>query len=229
MKIVISIGGSLLYPKDKIDVEYAKKFADFVLGLNKKHRVGIVTGGGRLARKYIEIARKFNASEVFCDFLGIKASRMNAHLLSAVIGEKANLEPPRDFVGAFKELEQGKIVVMGGTHPGHSTDAVAALLAEYIKANLFINATNVDGVYDRNPEEHKDAKLYKRISIENLVEIVKGHSLGAGKYELIDILAAKVIQRSKIKCVFLNGKNLENMKRAISGETFVGTIIEGNK
>jgi uridylate kinase len=226
MKIVISIGGSLLYPKDSIDVEYAKKFANFAKELSKKHQLVLVVGGGKLARKYIEMARKFGASEVFCDLLGIEATRMNARLLSVIIGEKANMEPPKDFVDALKALDFGKIVVMGGTDPGHSTDAVAAIIAEYINANLLINATNVDGVYDKNPNAHKDARLYKKISVKKLIDILKDYSINAGKYELMDIVAAKVIQRSKIKCIFLNGKKLRNLKNAIEGKRFIGTVIE---
>jgi len=115
---------------------------------------------------------------------------------------------------------------MGGTHPGHSTDAVSALLAEYINANLLINATDVDGIYDRDPQKHRDARMYKKLSVEQLVDMVKSYPLGAGEYELIDILAAKIIQRSKIRTIFLNGRDLKNMRNAIEGKKFIGTVIE---
>ncbi len=224
-KIVISIGGSILVP-ESIDKEFIQKFSDFVKELSKNYEIAIVTGGGKTARRYIEVARNFGVGEIFCDLIGIEATRLNARLLSAAIGEKASLEPPRDFIGAIKAINFGKIVVMGGTHPGHSTDAVAALLSEYINADLFINATDVDGIYDKNPKNHGDAKMYDKLSIEELVDMVKSQSLGAGKYELMDILAAKVIQRSKIRTIFLNGRDLENMRRAIEGEEFIGTVIE---
>ncbi|RLI90551.1 MAG: UMP kinase [Candidatus Altiarchaeales archaeon] len=224
-KIVISIGGSVLVPND-IDLEYAKKIANFANELHEKYQLCIVAGGGKIARKYIEIARNFGASEIFCDLIGIEATRLNARLLSAIIGKNANIEPPRDFVAALKALNFGKIVVMGGTHPGHSTDAVSALLAEYINADLLINATDVDGIYDKDPRKYKDAILYERLSVEQLVDMIKSQSIGAGKYKLIDILAAKIIQRSKIKTIFLNGRNIENMRNAIQGKEFVGTIVE---
>jgi len=224
-KIVISIGGSILVPND-IDEDYAKELAKFANELHKKYKLCIVTGGGKTARKYIEIARNNGASDVHSDNLGIDASRLNARLLASIIGENTIPEPPKDFYSALRELNSGKIVVMGGTHPGHSTDAVSALLAEYINANLLINATDVDGIYDKDPQKYKDAKLLKRISIEKLVDMVKSYSLGAGKYELIDILAAKIIQRSRIKTIFLNGKNIQNMLNAIEGKKFTGTVIE---
>ena len=225
MKVVISVGGSILVP-DEIDVDYMHELAELTNKLSDRHQISIVTGGGKTARKYIEPARRFGASEIFCDLIGITATRLNARLLAAVIGEKANLEPPKDFIAALKAMNFGKIVVMGGTHPGHSTDAVSALLAEYINADLLINATDVDGIYDKDPQKYKNAKMYKKLSVEQLVDMVKSYSLGAGKYELIDILAAKIIQRSKIRTIFLNGRNLKNMRTTIEGKKFIGTVIE---
>lgn len=225
MKIVISIGGSVLVPEE-IDLSYAKYLGELVKHLSVKHQLALVTGGGRLARKYIETARKFGAAEISCDLIGITATALNARLLSAILGKKATIEPPTTFKEALDEMSFGKIVVMGGTYPAHSTDAVAALLAEYIGANLLINASNVDGIYDKDPHKNKDAKLYKKIRIEELIELIKSNPASAGEYELIDILAAKIIQRSKIKTIFLNGRDLDNLRNAIEGKKFVGTIIE---
>jgi uridylate kinase len=227
MKIVISVGGSILVP-DEVDLSYAKYMGALVNELSVKHQVAIVTGGGRLARKYIEAARKFGASEIYCDLIGIKATRLNASLLAAIIGKKALVEPPTEFSQAAEALSFGKIVVMGGTHPAHSTDAVAALLAEYVRADILINASNVAGIFDKDPKKHKDAKMHKKISVADLVDMVKSYPSGAGQYELVDILAAKIIQRSKIKTIFLNGRDLDNMKNAIDGKKFVGTIIESD-
>ena len=227
MNIVISIGGSILVPEE-VDMSYAKYLSETINQLSEDHKISIVTGGGRLARKYIGNARKFGASEITCDLIGITATRLNASLLSAIIGPKATCEPPKDFIGALKALVAGKVVVMGGTHPAHSTDAVAALLAEYVSADLLINASNVDGIYDRNPKVHSDAVLCPKMSIESVLDMVSSYPAGAGEYELVDILAAKIIQRSKIRTILLNGRKLDNMRKAIDGGEFVGTLIEGD-
>lgn len=213
---------------EAIDEVYIRKFAALARELHKKHQLGIVAGGGRTARKYIEPAREFGAPEVLCDRIGISATRLNAQLLSAAIGPEADIGPPKDHLEALRALDLKKIAVMGGTEPGHSTDAVAALLAEYMQADLLINASDVDGVYDKDPKKNKDAKRYEKMSIDQLADIIKSKSVGAGKYELLDLLAVKVIQRSGIRTIFLSGRDLDNMKDAIEGRKFVGTTIEND-
>lgn len=225
MKIVLSLGGSVIVP-DEVDTIFIKEFSGFAVEASKKHRLAIVVGGGKTARKYIEPARMFGASELSCDLIGIDATRMNARLLIAAIGDCANKEPPKNQIEAARELELKKIVVMGGTDPGHSTDAVAALLAEYIKADLFINASNVDGIFDCDPKKNRDARMLDKISPDKLIELIKHNSSGAGRYELVDLMAVKIIQRSKIPAIFLNGRNLSNLRNAIANKKFVGTKIE---
>lgn len=223
MKIVISLGGSLLCPKE-FDYAFAEKFSKFIKDISKEHKFVIVTGGGKLARKFIAKARKEKANEFLCDMEGIKATNINAKKLSDFFYRK-NVKIPKNFSDAMKVFKKRGIVIMGGTSPGHSTDAVAALMAECINADLLINATNVLGVYNKNPKKCKNAALYRKISIKNLMKMLINYSSKAGKYELVDFIALQVIQRSKIKTIFLNGKDLENLKNAIEGKKFVGTII----
>ncbi len=227
MKIVISIGGSLLYPED-FDFDYAKKFTEFIIEIGKNNKILLVTGGGKLARNFIEVARKKNENEFLCDLHGIEATRMNAQQLAKIIngsGKKTNEKIPENCKEAMDEFKKRNITIMGGTSPGHSTDAVAALMAEYINADLFINATNVSGVYNKNPKENKDAKLYEKLSSEALIRLLSENSSKAGKYELMDFVAAQIIHRSKIRTIFLNGKDLKNFRNAIEGKKFVGTEI----
>ncbi|MEA1925121.1 MAG: UMP kinase [Candidatus Altiarchaeota archaeon] len=224
MRIVLSIGGSILVPGE-VDVGYIRELASFLVDLSSGNDVAVVSGGGRLARKYIDVARAFNSSEALCDLIGIDASRLNARLLSAAIGDAATLEPPTVFQKAREELERGKIVVMGGTHPGHSTDGVSALLAEYVGADLLINATDVGGIFDKNPAEHADARLIEEITPNELMDLIREYPVDAGSYALIDPLAVKIIKRSSIKTIFLNGRDLKNMGEAISGEKYAGTRI----
>jgi len=224
MKIVISLGGSVLVP-DKPDLEYMKDFAEFLN--SQENEIHVVVGGGKRARNYISDAKRGNASETECDYYGIKATRENAALLAKAVGSKASQDIPKSFIDAREMMNSGKIVIMGGTHPGHSTDGVAAMLADYIKADMLIKISDVDGIYDKDPDKFKDAKLLKKIDIKELIEMACKESQGAGKYALIDLLAAKTIERSGLKTVFVS-RDLNNLRKVVNGRDFVGTTIEGD-
>ncbi len=216
MKVVISLGGSVI--GDRV-----KDFASVLDDLAEKHQLFIVVGGGKLAREYISKAREFGANETFCDYIGIAATRINAMLLIAAMKTAAK-KVPADFVEAEELSRTNRAVVMGGTFPGHTTDATAALLAEFVGAELLINATNVDGVYSDDPRKNRDAVRYEKLNPSELVEIVAKASMKAGANVVIDLLAAKIVERSKIKtCVILGTP--ENIVKAVEGE-IVGTIIE---
>jgi uridylate kinase len=223
MRIVFALGGSVVYP-DKLDDKYIANFAKFALELTKKHKLAIVVGGGMSARAAIEQARARGANEAECDYAGIEASRYNASVVSQAMG----IEPliPDTIREAKKVLDTEGIVIMGGTEPGHSTDAVAAILAEYIGADIFIKASNIDGVYDSDPKTNPKAKLLKKLSIQDLLEMVNGLSQDAGNYRLFDVLAVKMIKRSGIKAITLDGRDLKNIKKAIDGKGFIGTVIQ---
>ncbi len=188
------------------------------------HDIAIVVGGGKTARDYINLARELNSNESICDILGIYATRMNALLLSLTLGEYGYKNIPSNFAEAELILNLGKIPVMGGTHPGHTTDAVAAGLAEYIDADLLVVGTNVDGVYDKDPRKYKDAKKIEKLSFSELVELSINASLKAGSSSVIDPLAAKIIERAKIKTVVIKGEPEEILN--VGKGKINGTIIE---
>jgi len=217
MKIVISLGGSIISPDDinfiKIE-EHLKK-------ISKEVDLYIVTGGGKIARKYIKAARKLGASEEFLDKIGIEATRLNALLISSFFYE--NVDIPL----AIEDASEAKPpVVMGGTIPGHSTDAVGAMLAREIKADRFIIATDVDGIYDEDPKKNPNAKRYDSIPINKLRSMISDKWEKAGESFIIDGIACKIIDEAKIPTCVINGKNLESLENAIYGREFKGTRIE---
>ena len=115
------------------------------------------------------------------------------------------------------------IVVAGGLHPGQSTNGTAALIAEKTNAEQFINATDVDGVYDSDPNKNKKAKLFKQIEIKNLKKMLIHEDSVAGGYDLMDIVALKIIERSKIKTRVIRS-DIKNLEKAIKGQA-TGTEI----
>ena len=223
MKIVFSIGGSILAP-DRVDEDYAGKLSNLLIQLSQGNQVVAVVGGGRPARRAIEKARDKGASWAECDHAGILATRENAKALIQKLEGKSNRRIPESIHEAA-ESYKGGILVMGGTEPGHSTDAVAALLAEWLKADLLVNASNVDAVYDKNPKEHSDAKPYKEIPIKELMGILWNCSMEAGKYPLLDLTSARIIERSRIRTIILDGRDLKNLRNAIEGRPYKGTTV----
>lgn len=220
MNIVLSIGGSVVgRDQDRIS-RYAKMLRDVA----SDHTVFVVVGGGETARDYIEKARTFGAGEAFCDAIGIAVTRLNARLLIAALGHDAYPVPPETQEDALVASLSGRIVVMGGTIPGHTTDAVAAILAEYAQADLLINATATDGIYTKDPKKHPDAVKLDEISPERLVELIAAERMGAGANLPLDMLAAKIIERSGILTVVIDGSDPSNVLAALRGGQ-IGTYV----
>jgi uridylate kinase len=164
----------------------------------------IVTGGGKVARHFISTARSFGSDEASLDILGIEVSRLNARLLILALGDQAYPAVPEDLEQVSKAITDScRIIVTGGLHPGQSTNATAALIAEKIKASKFFNATDVDGIYDSDPNKNKGAKLFKKITVKECIDLLGSEDSVAGAYDLMDIVALKVIERSKIPTVVL--------------------------
>jgi uridylate kinase len=222
MKIVVSVGGSILAPT--LNPEKFKSYALVLKELSKKNSVYIVTGGGQTARDYIRVARELGADEAACDVIGIEVTRLNARLLITALEEAAYHEPPLNYKEAKNAGLCGRIIVMGGLSPGHTTDAVSAILAEYIGADLLINATSVDGVYTSDPKKNKDAKKFDTMTPRQLIEIVMKTEMVAGANSPIDLLAAKIIERCSIMTIIMNGEDPQSIIDAVHGK-HRGTVI----
>lgn len=224
LKVVIKIGGHILVPQ--LDSKMVKEYAALLKKLNiRHHKIVVVVGGGEEARRYIRAAKKVGGSEFICDVLGIEVSRLNARLLIAALGEKAYPEPPKDLEDLRKAFENNKVIVMGGIQPGQSTNAVGILAAEAIGADLFINATDVDGVYTSDPKTDPNAEKLEVVNTNELLEITSRNKLEAGGYALFDLVAIKIVERSGISTRILNGRETENIERAMREET-VGTLVK---
>ena len=209
-----------------------KKYAIMLSEISKKVQLVVVAGGGKVARHYISTARSFGSDEASLDMLGIEVSRLNARLLILALGDQAYPVVPEDLEQVSKAVtgnsgtsssNSSRVVVTGGLHPGQSTNATAALIAEKVKASKFLNATDVNGIYDSDPNKNKDAKLFKEITVKKCIELLGSEDSVAGAYDLMDIVALKVIERSKIHTVVLKSDPTA-IKNAIS-RSGIGTRI----
>jgi len=220
-RVVIKLSGRV-FGMDNVKV--LKDYASFLVKISKICQPVIVAGGGKIARHYITHARSSGADESTLDELGIEISRLNAKLLIYALKQKAYSHPPTTLQEVRHAVDSGLIVVTGGLHPGQSTNGTAALIAEKIKASEFLNATDVDGVYDKDPNRYKNAKKFKKMELKDLRKMLVHEDSVAGGYDLMDIVALKIIERSKIKTRILKA-DLKTLEKAIKGNS-VGTEIE---
>lgn len=224
---IISLGGSLLVPEE-VDSAYIQAFkATIEKEISRGWKFVIIVGGGRTARKYIAAAHDANStvSDEDKDWLGIHATRLNAHLLRTVLHDIAhpriNTNPHdlEDFYN-FKE----PVLVAAGWRPGFSTDYDAVVLAKYLDIDRIVNFSNIDYVCDKDPKKYPDAKKIASIDWTGFRAIV-GDVWSPGLNAPFDPVASKLAQEAELEVSILNGKNLENFEAYLEGRSFVGTVI----
>ena len=222
-QVVVSLGGSILIPS--LEDHTITGYVPVLKKIAKRCRLFVVVGGGGEARRYIGVMRELGIDEGTSDEVGILITRLNATMLIAALGNDAYPKVAESHAEAKKFAETGKIVVMGGITPGQTTDAVAAVLAERVGASVFVNATSVDGIYSADPRKDPKAARYETLTPKQLLEIVGGNALGAGSNTVLDIVAARVVERSNIPLVVLDGRNPKDLADAILKGKFRGTIV----
>jgi uridylate kinase len=219
--VVVSVGGSIVI-SDEPNIQYLQNLASVLKRVSNTCQLYVIVGGGKIARRYITLGRDLGFDEDHLDQLGIDVTRVNARVIAYLLGT-SNTEIPHTTDEAMKVKKP--IVIMGGTDPKHSTDTVGAELAEKTRAVRFVNATNVDGIYDKDPNKYSDAIQLKEVSIDTLITQY-GTSWGtAGKNIFMDEPALAIIKRSKIPTFVVNGKRLEQLEKSLLGQSFDGTRI----
>ena len=227
MKVVISIGGSLL--TKELTAENFKRYADVFLDLkNKGHQLAVVCGGGKVCREYRDVGKRLGANDEQLDFIGIMATHLNAATLHAALKENAELIKWTTLKKAVKEVKKKfgeKILVGAGYDSGTSSDFDAACFAKVISADILINATNINGVYTGDPKKYPDAKKFDKLTYKELIKIIKKNAQVPGEYRLFDLPAAKLVKRLKLKTIFIDANDPQEIIRAVEG-THNGTIIQ---
>ncbi len=226
MQIVLSVGGSSINPDGKPDLDFLRTIARIIK--KSKHSFGILTGGGTVARAYANAARELGAGEYECDSIAITSTRQNAQLVIAALSTQ-EIDVHKKALFDFDEARiasDKKVVVMGGTIPGITTDTDAVLLGEAVGAKRLVNISNVDAIYDSDPKKNPNAKKYQKMNYEQLISLsLASDKRMAGTNFVFDMLACKLISRSKIEAHFVSGKNSNDMENAIEGKKHGGTIV----
>jgi uridylate kinase len=135
MVLVVKLSGRI-FDDESLVLKYSQVVK------RRSEKVGIVTGGGEVARRYIAVAKRGGASNTFQDLLGIYASRLNALLLISLL-DNAYPRVPTNIEEFLEAWRTHQVVVSGGFQPGQSTATVAALVAEAVGASALLNAANI--------------------------------------------------------------------------------------
>ena len=220
-------GESLMSDSENINKDNTRQIAKLIkrvheMGIN----VGIVVGGGNFFR-----GRSHQDMEAInADSMGMLGTTMNALALRDAFdkeGIKNVIFSPFDFHELIefhseeelkKMYKEGTVIVFsGGTgHIGCSTDTAASMKAILIDADVIIKLTNVDGVYDKDPNKYDDAKMYKKLTYDEV--------LNNPEIKVMDLACIKDCKEHKKDILVINFSNQENLIKVLNGEN-IGTVI----
>lgn len=227
-RIIISVGGSLIVTDQGIDTAFLSNLNSFIrnqLVQNPKRQFFLVVGGGATARKYRDAGREVIGHELTrddLDWLGLHATRLNAHLVRTIFRDIAHPFIIKDYDIIRKANEN--VVVAAGWKPGWSTDYCAVLISEDYHIGTVINLTNTTQVYDKDPKVFSDAKPIDHFTWEDF-RVLVGNDWAPGMHSPFDPIAAKKAQQLGTRVVVL-GNDFSNLKKFLNGEGFKGTVIE---
>lgn len=218
----MSLGGSV-FVQEKINVEFLTGFVDLIKRFVPEHEFFIIVGGGKTARHYQEVLKNFSGKKDDLDEVGIMATRLNASLVQKAFGDLADknlIIDPENL-----NFDEKKIKIGGGWKPGRSTDYVATKLALTLGEKNILNLSNIDYVYDSDPQITPTAKPIEKMTFAELAKLV-GNDWQPGANWPFDPIALNLAKENKGRVIFLNGKNLVNLEQYLLGQAFVGTVIE---
>lgn len=187
----------------------------------------VVVGGGNIWRGTTQAASGIDRSTA--DYMGMLATVMNALAIQGSLEqigvptrvqtaiEMKEVAEPFIRRRAQRHLEKGRVVIFGGGtgNPYFSTDTAAALRAAEMDCRVILMAKKVDGVYDKDPLRHPDARMYERISFREIIN---------GGLRVMDATAASLCMENQIDLIVFNLTRKGNIMKAVCGEK-VGTIV----
>lgn len=212
MKVVIKIGGSLFMEKTGPRPEYMKKLIPILKQVDKEHKLTVVTGGGQLAREYLEKINDLGLDDDQREEIIIPLVHANTKLFSQLLNK-----PPVFDMDEFEEE-----CVIGGIEPGQSTDTNAANAAKNMDADLLIKLTDVDGIYDKDPNQYEDVKKYDHLNFKQIS--FADRKTTPGDYGVMDPQAMRIIGQNKIKTIVCNGQDPKVISEILNGKK-LGTEI----
>ncbi len=223
---VLSVGGSIIAP-EKVNTEFLKEFRKAIVNYleeDKSAELIFVCGGGAPARIYQSAYRDILGSDSSEreDWLGIKATYLNAELVRAIFSDYVKCEVVTDPTGEIKE--RGRILVASGWKPGFSTDTDAVYLAKRFGAKKIINLSNIAKVYTDDPKKNPNAQPIDTIGWKHFRQMV-GYEWKPGLNAPFDPIASGLAEEAGLSVICADGRNIENTIAILKDKEFVGTTI----
>ena len=220
--VVVALGGSIVFP-DSINWHYLKLLRTNIKRWSKTRRFILVLGGGSLARIYQEAA--LHVSSVTTedkDWLGIHATRCNAHLVRTVLRD---ISDPViiDARHKLKKLTH-PVTIASGWRPGWSTDYIAVALAQDFNTGVAVIAGKPSHVYDKDFTKFKNAKPFDELTWKKYRTLAP-KKWSPGLHAPVDPVAAALAQKQGIDAIVLDGRNIQNFEALLKGQDFEGTLI----
>ncbi len=221
--VVVALGGSIIHP-DGIDTAFLKKFKAFIAPfLRRGTRLVLVVGGGTLARRFQEAAGKVaGVNDEDKDWLGIHATRLNAHLLRTIF---RNVADPVviDARYRIKKLRL-PVTIASGWRPGWSTDYVALQLAADFRTREVIIAGSPSHVYSKDHARYADAKPFNKLTWREYRKLIP-RKWKPGLHAPVDPVAAALGEKAGLRAIVIDGRNLKNFAALLNGKEFRGTMV----
>lgn len=230
-RILLKLSGEVFGGKQKygIDMNILSLLAQEIKEVKKTGAdIAVVVGGGNIFRGVAGAVSGIDRATG--DYMGMLATVINSLALQDALEragvrsrvqtaiEMRSIAEPFIRRRAMRHMEKGRVIILGaGTgNPYFSTDTTAALRAAELDVQVILKATKVDGVYDKDPMQHKDAKKFKRITHMEMIQ---------KRLRVMDSTAASLCMENKIPIIVLNVTKSGNIKKAVMGKE-VGTLVE---
>ncbi len=231
-RILLKLSGESFANQDTnfgIDPEIIERIAGEITKANNQGiEIGVVVGGGNFFRGVQESAK--NMAQANADYMGMLATVINAVALKDALDKNGTqtrvqsaitmtaVAEPYIRLRAIRHLEKGRVVIFaaGTGNPYFTTDTAASLRAAEIDANLMLKSTRVDGVFDKDPEQHADAHKFDEISYKNVLD---------QKLKVMDLTAITLCEENEMQVRVFDGTKQDNIFKALSGES-IGTLIK---
>lgn len=223
---VLSVGGSIIAP-EFVNTTFLKEFRLAIINYleeNKDERLIFVCGGGSPARIYQEAYREItdNSNNQDQDWLGIKATHLNAELMKAIFSSYTDTNVVVDPTFPFEW--NSRILVAAGWKPGFSTDTDAVFLARRFGGKKIINLSNIKKVYTDDPKKNPNAQPIDTISWKHFRQMV-GSEWKPGLNAPFDPIASRIADEENMTVICADGRDIKNTIAILKNEAFVGTTI----